>query len=57
MDGTFDENQFGFRKGRSTAQPLFILRGAQEIQGEAALECHLLLLDWEKPSTRYYKIE
>ena len=48
MDGVFDTNQFGFRKGRITSQPLFILRGAQEIQEEAALESHLLLLDWEK---------
>ena len=48
MDGTLDENQFGFRKGKSTARPLFILRRTQEIQEEAALECHLLLLDWEK---------
>ena len=24
MDGTLDENQYGFRKGKSTAQPLFI---------------------------------
>ena len=48
MDEALDENQFGFRKGKSTAQPLFILRRTQEIQEEAALECHLLLLDWEK---------
>ena len=48
MDGTLDGNQYGFRKGKSTAQPLFILRRTQEIQKEAALECHLLLLDWEK---------
>ena len=48
MDGVLDKNQFGFRKGRSTSQPLFILRRAQEIQEEAALESHLLLLDWEQ---------
>ena len=48
MDGVLDKNQFGFRKGRSTSQPLFILKGTQEIQEEAALESHLLLLDWEK---------
>ena len=48
MDGALDENQYGFRKGRSTAQPLFTLRRTQEIQEEAALEYHLLLLDWEK---------
>ena len=47
MDVTLDENPFGFRKGKSTAQPLFILRRTQEIQEEAALECHLLL-DLEK---------
>ena len=48
MDGTLDENQFGFRKGKSTAQPIFILRRTQDTQEEAALECHLLLFDWEK---------
>ena len=48
MDGALDENQYGFRKGKNTAQPLFIFRRTQEIQEEAALECHLLLLDWEK---------
>ena len=47
MDGVLDKNQFGFRKGRSTSQPLFILRRTQEVQEEAALESHLLL-DWEK---------
>ena len=36
MDGTLDENRCGFRKGKSTAQPLFILRRTQEIQEEAA---------------------
>ena len=48
MDESLDENQYGFRKGKSTAQPFFILRRTQEIQEEAALECHLLLLGWEK---------
>ena len=47
MDEVINKNQFGFRKGKSTSQPLFILR-TQEIQEEAALESHLLLLDWEK---------
>ena len=48
MDHLIDKNQFGFRKGKSTAQPLFMLRRTQEIQEEAAIEGHLLLLDWEK---------
>ena len=33
---------------KNTSQPLFILRRSQEIQEEAALESHLLRLDWEK---------
>ena len=37
MDAALDENQYGFRKGKSTAQPLFILRRTQEFQEEAAL--------------------
>ena len=32
MDGALDENQYGFRKGKSTAQPQPILRKTQEIQ-------------------------
>ena len=47
-DGTLDENQYGPSTGKSAAQPVLTLRGTQEIQEEAALECHLLLLDWEK---------
>ena len=43
MDGTPDENQFGFRKGKSTAQPLFIFRRTQETQEEAASECHIII--------------
>ena len=48
MDGVLDNKQFGFRKGRRTSQPLFILGRTQEIQEETALESHLLPLDWEK---------
>ena len=35
-------------QGRSTSQPLFTITRTQDIQEEAALESHLLLLDWEK---------
>ena len=52
MDRVIDTNPFDFRKGRSTSQPLFILRRPQEIQEEAALENHLLLLDGEKASDK-----
>ena len=52
MDRVIDTNPFDFRKGRSTSQPLFILRRTQEVQEEAALENHLLLLDGEKASDK-----
>ena len=35
-------------KNKSTAQPLFIHRRIQELQEEAGLSFHTLLLDWEK---------
>ena len=40
--------QFGFRKKKSTAQPLFIYRRLREIQEESGSSFHTLLLDWEK---------
>ena len=48
IDDRIDKSQYGFKKSRSTAQPLFILRRAQEMQEESGLETHVLLLDWEK---------
>ena len=48
IDDRIDKSQYGFRKSRSTAQPLFILRRAQEMQEEAGLGTHILLIDWEK---------
>ena len=48
MDEAINKHPFGFRKGKSTSQPLLILRRPQGIQKEAAPESHLLLLDWEK---------
>ena len=47
IDGTIDKAQYGFRNSISTAQPLSILRRAQEIQEEAELEAHILFLDWK----------
>ena len=48
MDDRIDKRQFGFRKARSTAQPMFLYRRMVEIQEEASLEAHTILLDWEK---------
>eukprot|EP00972_Heterocapsa_arctica_P086891 12809377-Heterocapsa_arctica.AAC.1 len=35
LDERIDKHQFGFRKKRSTLQPLFIFRRAQEIHEES----------------------
>ena len=48
MDDRIDPAQFGFRKGRSTAQPIHIYRRIQEIHGEAGLELVALPVAWEK---------
>ena len=42
MDDRIEIAQFGFRKGRSTSQPIHIYRRIQEIHEEAGLE----LVDW-----------
>ena len=48
MDDRTDPAQFGFRKARSTAQPVHIYRVIQEIHEEAGLELIAISLDWEK---------
>ena len=48
MDDRIDPAQFGFRKSRSTSQPIHIYRRIQEIHEEAGLELVTILLDWEK---------
>ena len=48
MDDRIDPAQFGFRRGRSTAQPIHIYMRIQEIHEEAGLERITILLDLEK---------
>ena len=48
MGDRIDSAQFGFRRGRSTSQPVRICRIIQEIQEEAGLELVTVLLGWEK---------
>ena len=48
MDDRIDPAQFGFRKGKSTSQPIHIYRRIQEIHEETGLESVTVLLDWEK---------
>ena len=48
LDDHLDSQQYGFRKAKSTSQPLFIYRRILEIHEEAGLEMYTLLLDREK---------
>ena len=48
MDQAIDEMQFGFRIGRSTSQPLQIVRRTAEIVEESCASMYTLLIDWEK---------
>ena len=49
MEDRLRHTQYGFRKWRSTTEPMFILRRLQELvhpQKHQAL--HLIFLDWSK---------
>ena len=48
MGDRIDPAQFGFRKGKSTSQPIHIYRRIQEIHEEAGMELVTILLDGEK---------
>ena len=48
MDDRIDPAQLGFRKGRSTSQPIHIYRRIQEIHEEIGLELITVVLDLEK---------
>ena len=42
------DNQFGFRPGKSTTEPIFALRMLQKKQGEKNKELHMGFVDLEK---------
>eukprot|EP00973_Karenia_brevis_P086978 12061335-Karenia_brevis.AAC.1 len=48
MDQYIRSTQFGFRKNRSTQQPLFAIRRAMDYIEASQDKCVLTLLDWEK---------
>ena len=48
IDDRLIQIQFGFRKGKSTTDALFIARRVQEYAERAGLPGLMLLLDWEK---------
>ena len=41
-------NQYGFRPGKSTTDPIFILRMMQETYREKGQDLHLVFVDLEK---------
>ena len=57
FDEHLDSQQYGFRKAKSTSQPLFIYRMIFEIREEAGLEMYTLLLGWEKHSIKWTRKE
>eukprot|EP00974_Lingulodinium_polyedra_P132737 11222949-Lingulodinium_polyedra.AAC.1 len=48
MDHRLRQTQFGFRAGRSTSQPLFVLQRLQEMALDTFSPFYTLFLDWEK---------
>jgi hypothetical protein len=48
VDSKLDDTQHGFRRGRSTAQPLFLAKRVAELAAAGQTQVVLLLLDWEK---------
>ena len=48
LDQRMHETQYGFRKKRSTSQPLFITRRLQDQAEQTGDKLFLVFLDWEK---------
>ena len=49
LESYIRETQFGFRKGRSTAEPMFIIRRLQDlVHARKNQALHLIFLDWSK---------
>lgn len=52
LDNTLEETQYGFRKGRSTQDPIFIIRQATEKTISKGGELHVCFIDLEKAFDR-----
>ena len=49
LEGCVKDTQYGFRRGKSTAEPLFILRRLQDlVHAKKNHALHLIFLDWSK---------
>ena len=49
LEGRLRSTQYGFRKGRSTAEPMFIIRRLQDmVHAKRNRALHAIFLDWSK---------
>ena len=54
IDDFITEIQYGFRKSRSTAQAIHVVRRIADYAEIGGTEINMLLLDWEKAIDRVY---
>ena len=47
-DSRIRQNQYGFRRGRGTTQPLFVLRRLQDYSSRTGVPFHCLFIDWKQ---------
>ena len=47
-DSRIRQNQYGFRRGRGTTQPLFVLRRLQDYSSRTGVPFHCLFVDWKQ---------
>ena len=57
IDKHIHKMQYGFRKGRSTSQPLFLCRRIQDLSEAFKKKLTLVFLDWEKAFDNIYQDE
>ena len=55
IDQYTNKTQYGFRKSRSTSHALYLARRIQDIAEESGGNIIMVLLDWEKHSTRWIR--
>ena len=55
IDDFITETQYGFRKSRSTAQAIHVVRRIADFAEIGGTEMNMLLLDWEKAFDRVYQ--
>ena len=55
LDAWLTQTQYGFRKGRSTAQAIFLARRIQDLSEKSNSARTLILLDWEKAFDKVFQ--